>query len=335
MIRNVLRDSDDVEIVGFAKDGHEALQQIEALSPDLLTLDVQMPDLDGIGVLREIKKRRMAPKAIMVSSLTSEGARVTTDALLEGAFDFVLKPTGGDATKNRSHLQQVLDEKINAFRLSRRKGAHGPSRAPAPEGESERETHGCRAILIGCSTGGPAALNEVLPQLPADLAVPVLVVQHMPPQYTLSLARRLNETCALDVAEAAEGDEVIPGRILIAPGGRHMKLRANGDVTRVSITDDPHENGCRPSVDYLFRTAIDRFDGQALGVIMTGMGRDGLATCQSLKERGGAVFAQDEETSTVYGMPKAIVESGLADRVLPLDRIGLMIKRYVERSRQR
>jgi two-component system chemotaxis response regulator CheB len=340
LINNVLRDSEDVAVVGIAKDGFDALEKIESLHPDLLTLDVQMPDLDGIGVLREIKKRELCPKAIMVSSLTSEGAQVTTDALLEGAFDFILKPTGGDPNENRRRLRNVLDEKIAAFRLTHRRRARlsrgrpapsPPPTAPDVEAAPPRGTV-CRAVLMGTSTGGPAALNTVLPQLPADLPVPVLVVQHMPPQYTRSLAKRLDESCAIEVAEAADGAEVLPGRALIAPGGRQMKLlRGNGEV-RVRVTDDPHEHGCRPSVDYLFRSAVEAFDGQALGVIMTGMGQDGLASCGLLKSRGGSVFAQHEDGCTVYGMPKAVIEEGLADKIVPLERMGRAVRLHVSRS---
>jgi two-component system chemotaxis response regulator CheB len=187
---------------------------------------------------------------------------------------------------------------------------------------------------MGTSTGGPAALKAVLPQLPADFPVPVLVVQHMPPQYTLSLAKRLNEACAITVAEAADGAEVVPGVVLIAPGGRHMKLvRRNGKVS-VTLTDDPLEHGCRPAVDYLFRSAVEAFDGAALGVIMTGMGRDGRESCALLKTRGGRIFAQHEDDCTVYGMPKAVIEEGLADKIVPLDRIGREVMRHVARSNE-
>jgi two-component system chemotaxis response regulator CheB len=337
---NVLRDAPEVTIVGIAKDGVDALEKIKELDPDLLTLDVQMPDMDGIGVLREINRRRLRPKAIMLSSLTSEGAQVTTDALLEGAFDFILKPSGGDVTENHRRLREALDEKIGAFRQSddraavNKRRARGPA-VTAPEPEVAPDAAVCRAVLIGTSTGGPVALKEVLPRIPAPFSVPVLVVQHMPPEYTKALARRLDEMCALDVAEATNGAELRPGTAFIAPGGRQMKLTCRNDRVLVRITDDPPENRCRPSVDYLFRSAVEVFDGNALGVIMTGMGQDGLNGCAELKRRGGRVFAQDECGCMVYGMPKAVIEQGLADRVLPLARIGPAITRYVDRSRTR
>jgi two-component system chemotaxis response regulator CheB len=335
-IGNVLRDATDVDVVGIARDGHDALEKIASLDPDLLTLDVQMPDLDGIGVLREINRRRLRPKAIMVSSLTSEGAQVTTDALLEGAFDFILKPTGADPTENRQRLRAALDEKIGAYRQSIRRRRVPGRRAPAEPDADEAPPGGavCRAVLVGTSTGGPPALKTVLPQLPADFPVPVLIVQHMPPKYTESLAQRLDEACPLDVSEAADGSEVVPGRVLIAPGGRQMKLARKNGAIRARITDDPQEHGCRPAVDYLFRSAIEAFDGAALGVIMTGMGRDGLRSCELLKARGGCVFAQHEDGCTVYGMPKAVIDEGIADRIVPLDGIGRAVVRHVLRGRK-
>jgi two-component system chemotaxis response regulator CheB len=315
---NVLRDAPEVTIVGIARDGLDALEKIKELDPDLLTLDVQMPDMDGIGVLREINRRRLRPKAIMLSSLTSEGAQVTTDALLEGAFDFILKPSGGDVTRNHERLREALDEKIGAFRQGGDRAAVSGRRARGPaatavEPEAAPDTGICRAVLIGTSTGGPVALKEVLP----------------------ALARRLDEMCALDVAEATNGAELRPGTALIAPGGRQMKLTCRNDRVLVRITDDPPENRCRPSVDYLFRSAVEVFDGNALGVIMTGMGQDGLNGCAELKRRGGRVFAQDECGCMVYGMPKAVIEQDLADRVLPLARIAPAITSHVDRSRTR
>jgi len=341
-ISNVLRDARDVSIIGVARDGRDALEKIERLDPDLLTLDVQMPGMDGIAVLREISRRRMRPKAIMLSSLTAEGAQVTTDALLEGAFDFILKPSGRDPQENRLRLRENLDEKIAAFRApdgrvkpSERRlssvATVAPSAAPRPDEDS---VSGCQAVIIGVSTGGPAALKRVLPTLPETLPVPVLVVQHMPLQFTEALSRRLDEMCALEVIQARSGTEARAGRVLIAPGGRQMKLSRRADRVHAKLTNDAPENGCRPSVDYLLRSAGRVFQGEALGVIMTGMGRDGLEGCRALKERGGRIFAQHPHGCVVYGMPKAIIENDLADRVLPLSRMGPAILSHLKRSRR-
>ncbi|MGI9516696.1 MAG: protein-glutamate methylesterase/protein-glutamine glutaminase [Pirellulaceae bacterium] len=341
-IQNVLRDVETVKIVGSAKNGIEALDKIEQLDPDLLTLDVQMPDMDGIELLTEIKRRNLKPGAIMVSSHTSEGAQVTTDALMQGAFDFILKPSSGDPHANRDTLQHALTEKIIAFRDSRacREPRLVPESAPSVFDStvawqpSTIPRSVCRAIVIGTSTGGPEALRIVLPRLTDELQVPVFVVQHMPSQYTKTLARRLNQYCALEVTEASDNSEVGPGQIVIAPGGRQMKLESDGSRLLTKITDDPHEHGVRPAVDYLLRSASNVVNGDMLAVIMTGMGRDGRAGCRQLKDSGGFVFAQSPEDSVVFGMPKAVIEAGLADRVLTLGKIAPAILRHVKRSRR-
>jgi len=342
MINNVLRDARDVSIVGVARDGMDALKKIEEFDPDLLTLDVQMPDMDGIGVLREINRRGLRSKVIMVSSFTSLGAQVTTDALLEGAFDFILKPTGKDPDENRKRLRDALEEKIGAFRQAegntsawdrqRIRAAGAMSPRTVPPRESQTSSPACRAVLIGTSTGGPAALKQVLPALPAELPVPVMVVQHMPPEYTHSLARRLDEICPLQVTEAANGAVVKAGSVLIAPGGRQMMLNNRKERVHVQITDDAAEHGCRPAADYLLRSAIEVFQGQMLVVIMTGMGHDGLEGCRLLKESGGCIFAQHPHGCVVYGMPKAVIDDGIVDRVLPLGRIGPAIVSHLGRS---
>ena len=341
-IHNVLREIADVAIVGVANNGVEALEKIEQLDPDLLTLDVQMPDMDGIEVLREMKRRGLRPQAIMVSSLTSVGAQVTTDALLEGAFDFILKPSSNESFTNRQQLRDALEEKISAYRESsgRRQGrtcrtlAHRSvavgdvvESAPAPEAA-------CRAVVLGTSTGGPEALKAVLPRIPAEFPVPVLVVQHMPSQYTNSLATRLNAICELDVVEARDNTEATAGQIVIAQGGKQTKLERAGPNLRIRVTDDPPENGVRPSVDYLIRSASRVLNGNVLAVIMTGMGRDGLEGCKQLKQAGGYVFAQHQDDCVVYGMPKAVIDGDLADRILPLGKIAPAIVRHLKRSRR-
>lgn len=341
-IHNVLRDVQDVRIVGVARNGVEALDKIEAMDPDLLTLDVQMPDMDGIQLLRELNRRRLRAKAIMVSSYTSDGAQVTTEALMEGAFDFILKPSSGDWETNRQQLRDSLSEKISAFRESsgavvNRSGLAAPERAVRTGWISEaapRARSACQAVVIGTSTGGPSALKLVLPKLPADLTVPVIVVQHMPAHYTASLAKRLDDISPLEVVEAEDGAEAIPGRIMIAPGGQQTRFERviRDRCIQLRVSADPPDNGVRPSVDYLIRSACEVLDGNVLAVIMTGMGRDGVKSCQQLKEAGGYVFAQNQEDCVVYGMPKAVIQAGLADRILPLGKIAPAIVRHIKRS---
>lgn len=341
-ICNILRTEPAIEVVGVARNGVDALEQIQALDPDILTLDVEMPDMDGIEVLREMNRRKVRPKAIMVSSHTSEGAQVTTDALLEGAFDFILKPSGSNLEENRRTLRDALSEKIGTFRGSRRPGAvprragHAPTAGTNALGYVQQPMvvgEHCRAVLIATSTGGPAALKEVLPRLPADLGVPVLIVQHMPARYTSALADRLDQICALTVKEARDGMRLEPGLALLAPGGRQMRLSRHAGTVLARVTDSPPENGCRPSADYMFRSASAAFDGAVLCVVLTGMGRDGFLGCEASKAGGAAILAQDEESATVYGMPKAIVDGGLADRVLPLVHMGRAITQHVKSRR--
>lgn len=335
-IKNVLRDSVNVSIVGTAKNGIEALEKIESLDPDLLTLDVQMPDMDGIRLLNELNRRGLRPKAIMVSGFTAEGAQVTTDALMEGAFDFILKPSGKNAQANRQLLKESLEEKIKAFResVSGRKPRVHDSTAKRSATEEPAPIPGtaCRAVMIGTSTGGPRALKDLLPQLPANMPAPLLIVQHMPPRYTSSLAKRLNDICPFEVAEGCDQMEAAAGKAIVAPGGKQMKLEYVGSRLSVRVNDDPPENGVRPSADYLIRSAADVLHGNALAVIMTGMGRDGLDGCQHLKKAGGYVFAQSQEDCTVYGMPKAVTDADLVDRILTLKKLETAIPRHLRRN---
>lgn len=332
LVRNVLRDVGGVEVVGVAKSGREALEGVESLDPDLLTLDVQMPELSGIEVLRELRTRRRRARAIMLSSLTSNGAQTTTDALLEGAFDFIHKPNSGDAAANRLRLLEDLTEKINAFRLTlgpRGASANAQPALPPRVGSLDRR---CEAVVIGTSTGGPVALAELLPALPRDFPAPLLIVQHMPPHYTQSLANRLNERSQIEVVEAAHNQIVAPGVAYLAPGGRHMKVERVGGRTSIVVTSDPPEHSCRPAVDYLFRSAAEVYQGGLVGVVLTGMGRDGTAGSAAIRAVGGYVIAQAPQGCAVYGMPKAVVDEQLAGESLPLARIA---EALVRRARGR
>ena len=321
VVRDALKQLRNVEVVGVAPDGKIALEKLAQLQPDLVTLDLEMPELDGLGVLREMRKQSDPPGAIMVSAVTSAGARTTTAALRLGAFDFVCKPAGSSFEDSLRLLESELLPKVEAF---------ARSRATSPERTPNTDAHGSWAtatqqpdlttappqkpqiVALGISTGGPAALTQMLPRLPGNFGVPILIVQHMPPVFTASLADDLDKLCALRVSEASHGDLVKPGGILIAPGGKQMRVHRDGPSTRICITDDPPERNCRPSVDYLFRSVAETYEARALGVIMTGMGDDGTEGCRLLRQSGAAILAQDAASCVVFGMPKKPIEDGLA-----------------------
>lgn len=328
LVKNVLRDVPRVEVVGQAKTGAEALERLAECNPHLLTLDVQMPDMNGLEVLHALKKMPSTAKAIMLSSLTGQGTQVTTDALLAGAFDFIQKPNGNDASANRVALLESLSEKIGTIRESLE--IKMPRRASTNIAEPTARRGRIAAVVIGTSTGGPVALREVLPKLPTTLKVPIFVVQHMPARYTKSLANRLNESSLLPVQEALDGMKIEPNMVYIAPGGLQMCISKSPKGTVIKTVDDPPENNCKPAVDYLFRSAAEVYGGNLLAVILTGMGRDGTEGCRIIKQLGGSVIAQHPEGCVVYGMPKAVVEEQLADRVIPLEKIASWIVRIVE-----
>jgi len=267
-------------------------------------------------------------------SLTAQGAPTTITALMEGAFDVILKPAGVDLNVSRDLIQRELAEKLAAVRES----MGGPVVAaamPSSEGPPERPSRSSAAmrfdaIVIGASTGGPQALRALIPLLPADLPVPVFVVQHIPAQFTASLAERLDATSPLRVVEATEGMIVTPGVVLVAPGGRHLGVSKRGEQVACVLDDGPRRRGCRPSVDHLLESATRLYDGRVLAAVLTGMGCDGLDGCRELKRRGGTVLAQSAEGCVVYGMPKAVSEAGLADEVVP---IGQMAARISARLR--
>ena len=328
MISNVLRDIESVEVIAVAKNGPEALDKMAELKPDVITLDYEMPGLNGIQVLKRMKRRGVQAKAIMVSSYTAEGAKVTTDALLEGAFDFIRKPTASAPDLTRSELQVALLEKLASIRESI------TDTAALPEGHSANKqgTKRCDAVVIGASTGGPRALRQVLSRIPGTLSLPLIVVQHMPMNFTGALARRLNEACELEVIETSDATRIRPGAVYIAAGGKHTKLVRRNQVVSTRLTDDPRENSCRPAVDYTLRSVADVYDGHVCSIILTGMGRDGLRSCQLVRDRGGTVIAQHPSDCVVYGMPKAIITANLADQVLRLSEIPDAIVRLANRT---
>lgn len=349
-VANVLGEADDVEVVGTASDGRLGLRRIAELSPDVVTLDVEMPGMNGLETLEHIRRDYPQLPVIMYSTLTERGARETFDALSLGAVDYATKPTG--ATTREEAAQQVRQNLLPLVRLwGRRKvvrpgsrpasrpvataepvataapGVEAPARPPAaPSGPVE-------LVTIGVSTGGPDALAAMVPTLPASLAVPVAVVQHMPPVFTAMLAQRLHQISPLTVSEAVDGEQARPGHVYIAPGGRHLEVRRGAGGLVLTLSDAAPENSCRPAVDVLFRTATAATSGRLLAVVLTGMGQDGLEGARLVRAAGGPVLAQDEETSVVWGMPGYVARAGLATGVLPLPEIGAAVTRIARNTR--
>jgi two-component system, chemotaxis family, protein-glutamate methylesterase/glutaminase len=346
LLRSVVNADAGIEVAGTATDGESALRALETLRPDLVLLDVEMPVMDGLTTLKRMRERNQRIPVIMCSSLTQRGARVTIDALAGGAADYVAKPSGqagrDAATKA---LAQDLIPKIKALTARAANAAGSMNRAPlfAPMAAGAFVPAGMpamtgltapRVVAIGVSTGGPAALDVVLPVLPSYFPLPVLVVQHMPELFTSMLAERLNGRCRLKVREAAEGDVVRPGTISIARGNWHMEVLGSarpGAEATLHLTQAAAENHCRPAVDVMLRAAANVYGAGVLSVILTGMGSDGLAGCRMVRGLGGAVLAQDQATSAVWGMPGAVATAGLAQRVLPLEAMAQEIIRLCGR----
>jgi two-component system, chemotaxis family, protein-glutamate methylesterase/glutaminase len=319
LIPQMLETSPSIEVVGTAMDGTFCLKKIEELHPDVITLDLQMPGMNGIDTLKEIMRRNPLP-VIVVSSHSTDGASVTFKALGLGAFDFVTKPH--DAT---THMEDTASELIAKIKAAADCKVVRPGRLMGMPARPEKISFGRSAprptklVAIGVSTGGPQALEFLLAQLPPDFPGSIVIVQHMPEGFTDMFARRLDEICSLRVKEAQSGDILQAGRVLVCPGSRHMRVKrlTMGDV--VVLSEEPRVNGHRPSVDVLFNSAAEEFGKDAVAVIMTGMGDDGAEGLGAVKKAGGITIAQSEESCVVFGMPKAAIERGYAIRVVALD----------------
>ena len=331
VVREILSRSPFVEVVGTARDGREALEVVERLEPDVVTCDLIMPELDGVGFVREQMKRRPVP--IIIMSIANETAEAALTALDAGAIDFVQKPTAL-ASEKIFEVSSELIEKVKAaghIALNR----ISPARPVEVKAKSEplekiSGSHLVDMVAIGISTGGPQALKRLIPQLPENFPAPVVMVMHMPVGYTEMYAAKLNELSALEVREAAEGDEVKAGRVFLAPAGRHLKLSRDSDgKVRVRLDAKPFNTLHRPSVDVTFQSAAEVYGSRLLGVVMTGMGSDGKQGAAWIKSQGGLVFTEAESSCVVYGMPSVVVEAGLSDKSVALDDMAHAIREVV------
>ncbi|GAA1652365.1 chemotaxis-specific protein-glutamate methyltransferase CheB [Georgenia ruanii] len=309
-----------VEVVGTAADGRSALAQVVELLPDVVTMDVEMPQLDGIGAVRALRGAGLHVPVIMLSTLTEHGATATLDALAAGASDYVTKPTGTVSLNDSlRHLTGELLPRIHALALG------GPPREPANPPPPRRAPVAARAVVLGASTGGPEALSRLFAALPAPPTVPLLVVQHMPAVFTRQLAGRLDRVGPTSVAEAAGSEALEPGRAYIAPGDHHLAVVADGGLVRAVVRDDPPVNFYRPSVDVLFSSAAEVYGPALHAVVLTGMGTDGRDGAAAVVAAGGTVHVQDAASSVVWGMPGAVAEAGLAHDVLSLEHLARVI----------
>jgi two-component system chemotaxis response regulator CheB len=339
LLTDILGQDPEIELAGTAPNGRIALAKLPQVNPDIVTLDIEMPELDGLGTLPAIRKAYPKLPVIMFSTLTERGAVSTLDALALGATDYVTKPANvGSVAAAIQSVKDQLIPKIKAFCPSAQ-----PAQTTSPIHPTTSSTlprivnrlpQRCDAIVIGSSTGGPQALTSLLTKLPAGFPVPIVIVQHMPPVFTQHLAARLNQLSALTVREAAGQETLEPGLVLLAPGNFHLEIQRQGVSVRSLLHQGPAENSCRPAVDVLFRSAASVFGPNCLAVVLTGMGHDGLRGAEHIVRAGGTVVAQDEASSVVWGMPRAVATAGLAQRVLPLDSIPDELRRHAALGRR-
>jgi two-component system chemotaxis response regulator CheB len=341
-IESMLVKDPQIEVVGSAKNGLEAIEMVKKLRPDVVTLDIEMPRMDGLTALQKIMSENPLP-VIMVSSLTTEGAESTLKALDLGAVDFIPKDKSF-ASFGVLKIEDELQAKVKNFAKRkvhlrrptpfRRPSPTSPASAAAPQAAARpapKITSKKKIVIIGTSTGGPQSLQKVVPMLPADLGVPVIVVQHMPPNFTKSLAQRLDSLSKLKVIEAQGKEQLEPNTVYVAKGGMHLKLKKMGAHYYTDVAPEPSNSLHIPSVDVTVASVAESFGKDALGVIMTGMGSDGMKGLKLLKLKGGNVVAQDEQSCVVYGMPRAVVENNIHDEVVPLNDIYQRIIAYCKR----
>jgi two-component system chemotaxis response regulator CheB len=323
----------DLEVAGTAVNGRVALAKFASLKPDLVLLDIEMPDIDGLETVRELRKIDSRVPIIMFSSLTERGAAVTLEALSLGATDYVAKPSNVDMKATLEAIAQELIPKIRALcRLPESQAGSGwitksKVQPHVPVSPVRRSVAPAQLVAIGSSTGGPDALARVFPLLPANLKVPVVIAQHMPPIFTAMLAARLSSKSAVPVRECVSGERLAAGCAVIAPGDFHMVVAEENGAVCLRTNQGPKENYCRPSVDVLFRSIAHLYGPRTLAVVLTGMGQDGLKGCEILRGLGARIYVQDEASSVVWGMPGLVARSGFADKILPLDQVAAEIVR--------
>ena len=331
VVREILSRSPFVEVVGTARDGREALDLVEQLDPDVVTCDLIMPELDGVGFVRQQMQRRPVP--IIIMSVAKETAEAALDALDAGAIDFVQKPTALASEKIFEVSAELIEKVKAAGKISLNRLSTTPPSPSTAISEPEAKVpgnHSVDMVVIGISTGGPQALKRLIPQLPEDFPVPVVMVMHMPVGYTEMYAAKLNELSHLEVREAAEGDEVKPGRVFLAPAGRHLTLKRDASGKVVTHLDArPFDMLHKPAVDVLFKSAAEVCGNRVLGVVMTGMGSDGKQGAAWIKSQGGLIFTEAESSCVVYGMPCAVMEAGLSDKSIALEDMAHAIREVV------
>jgi two-component system chemotaxis response regulator CheB len=343
VLTNVLSGDPDLTIAGWASNGRLALAKLQTLRPDIILLDIEMPEMNGLETIPGIRKILPHTPIVMFSTLTERGAESTLDALALGASDYVAKPSNENMAATSEAIHRDLVPKIKAlcrFPAREQKTLVPSAGSVAPARRSEITLHPrsllsplLRVVAIGVSTGGPDALAKLLPSFPANFALPIVIAQHMPPVFTTLLARRLASKCAVPVREAKAGDFLTPPGIWIAPGDYHMVIHEEERRMSLRTHQGPRENFCRPSVDVLFRSVAAIYGASCVGVILTGMGQDGLKGCEALSATGANLIVQDEATSVVWGMPGFVARAGLAEKILPLDQIaGEIIRRVASQN---
>ena len=326
LLAKMLSVAEDIEVVGTAMDGSFALKKVEDLKPDVVTLDLDMPNVDGLTALKRIVKHHCLP-VVLVSAHTQEGASVTINALAAGAVDFVTKPRRVLSAPLETIGAELIDKIRVAVgvKVDRFQSRPYRPRTDRPQTVATATNGACRVIVVGASTGGPHALSYLLPQIRADFPAAILIVQHMPEGFTSMFAQHLADLSSIPVREAADGDCILPGRAAVAPSGQHLKVQKIGSTPTVVLSKSPPVQGMRPSADVLFQSAAEVFGAHATGLVLTGMGEDGANGMTAIRAAGGHTIAQDRESSVVFGMPKAAIDRKSVQRVLPLSEIGVYL----------